>query len=296
MIVARTRPELEKARRSLGAGTGRTALVPTMGSLHEGHLSLVDRARELADATVLSIFVNPTQFGPEEDFGDYPRELERDLEKADARGVSLIFAPESEAVVYPDGEPRISVDPGPMGDRLCGPFRPGHFAGVLTVVAKLLGLVRPDVAVFGRKDFQQTVLIRRMTRDLELGVRIETGPVIREDDGLALSSRNRYLSPEERADAPGLHEGLREARERFRAGERSAPVLRRAVREAVEARPRLRLQYVEVVDPESLKEVDPAPEGSVVAAAAFCGETRLIDNVVLDGSAGDAGDGVDGDG
>lgn len=281
MIVARDRDELARGRRRLRERGGRLALVPTMGALHEGHLSLVTRAHEVADRVALSIFVNPTQFGPGEDFEEYPRELARDLEKAREHEVALVFAPGSDAVIYPDGEPRITVDPGAMADRLCGAHRPGHFRGVLTVVSKLFGLVRPDVAVFGRKDFQQSVLIRRMVRDLELGVAVDVAPVVREDDGLALSSRNAYLSQEERREAPALHRGLVAARERFREGERRADALLEAVRDAVEGRSRLDLQYVEVVDRDTLEPVDPVPAGSVVALAAFCGETRLIDNVVL---------------
>lgn len=281
MIVARTREELRSAGRDLREGEERLALVPTMGAMHEGHLSLIRRAREIADAVAVSIFVNPTQFGPDEDFQAYPRDLDGDVEKAHAEGVALVFAPEDRSVVYPDGEPRIVPDPGSLADRLCGRYRPGHFRGVLSVVAKLFGLVRPDVAVFGRKDFQQSVLVRRMVRDLELGVEIEVAPVVREPDGLARSSRNAYLTREERRQAPALFEGLRTARDRFRDGERRRDALLEEVREAVGARPAMELQYVEVVDPETLEPVDPAPEGSVVAAAAFCGDTRLIDNVIL---------------
>jgi len=272
---------LDDATASLRSEGGTLALVPTMGALHVGHLSLVERAGEVADSVVLSVFVNPTQFGPGEDLDSYPRTLESDLEKAEERDVALVFAPESEAVVYPDGPPRVTVDPGEMGNRLCGRFRPGHFRGVLTVVTKLFGLVRPDVAVFGRKDFQQSVLIRRMVRDLELGVRIEVGGIVREDDGLALSSRNAYLSEEERAQAPAIHEGLRAARKLCRDGERGASALLSAARRAIASRPLLELQYAEVVDPETLDPVDPAPSGSVLAVAAFCGETRLIDNVAM---------------
>ncbi|MDX1567365.1 MAG: pantoate--beta-alanine ligase [Longimicrobiales bacterium] len=267
------------------------AFVPTMGALHAGHLALVKRARGWADAqrasrgrpgvVVLSIFVNPTQFGPDEDFGAYPRPLETDLEKAREHGVDLVFAPESEAVVYPEGEPRITVDPGSMADRLCGAYRPGHFRGVLTVVAKLFGLVGPDRAVFGRKDFQQAVLIQRMVQDLELGVEIDVAPLIREEDGLALSSRNAYLSSEERASALGLFAGLSAARERFQRGEREASELKEAVRSEAARHPLLDLEYVEVVDRRDLEPVDRAEAGSVVAVAGFCGETRLIDNVVL---------------
>lgn len=287
MIVARNRADLREALKALRERTPR-AFVPTMGALHAGHLSLVRRARNRAESgespgsVVLSIFVNPTQFSPAEDFESYPRPLDRDLETAEGHGVDLVFAPEAEAVIYPEGTPRITVDPGPMAERLCGAHRPGHFRGVLTVVAKLFGLIRPDVAVFGRKDFQQAVLIRRMVRDLDLGVEIDVAPLIREEDGLALSSRNAYLSADERNGALGLYEGLTSAVARFREGERSPGELVRAVEEAVEQRPLLDLQYAEVVDPEGLEPVDAAEEGSVVAVAGFCGGTRLIDNMVLE--------------
>ncbi len=260
---------------------GRTlALVPTMGSLHEGHLSLVDLARRRADAAALSVFVNPTQFGPDEDLADYPRDLDRDLELARARGVDLAFTPDARSM-YPDGTPEVTVHPGAMGERLCGASRPGHFGGVLTVVAKLFGLFRPDVAVFGRKDFQQGVLIRRMAYDLDMAVRVELGPIAREDDGLAMSSRNSYLDAEQRGEAPRLYDALQEAKRMFKAGETDARALLRAVRQAVARSPLLTLQYAEIVDPETLEPLDPVGPGAVLALAAFCGETRLIDNTEL---------------
>lgn len=283
MIVARTRAELATATGTLRSASRTLGFVPTMGFLHEGHLSLVDRAHELADAVVVSIFVNPLQFGPTEDFGQYPRDEARDLGLLEGRGATLVFAPSVEEM-YPAGDPVVTVSPGTLAQRLCGAYRPGHFRGVLTVVAKLFGLVRPDVAVFGSKDFQQAVLIRRMVRDLEWGVRIETGPIVREADGLALSSRNVYLSPDERAQATGLHAAVAAAQELFRAGERSAGRLLDAVRSEIEQRPLLRLQYAELVDPESLEGADPVFEGSVLALAACCGDTRLIDNCTLAGT------------
>ncbi len=251
-----------------------------MGFLHEGHLSLVDRARSLCDVVAASIFVNPLQFGPSEDFSRYPRDEERDLALLEERGTALVFAPSVEEM-YPAGEPVVTVSPGALAERLCGAYRPGHFRGVLTVVARLFGLFHPDVAVFGRKDFQQAVLIRRMVLDLELGVRIETGEIVREPDGLALSSRNAYLSPEERAQATGLHAALCAARDLFVEGERSAARLLEAIRSEIDGHPLLRLQYAELVDPDSLEGVDPARDGSVLALAAHCGDTRLIDNLEL---------------
>ncbi|MFW6078824.1 MAG: pantoate--beta-alanine ligase [Gemmatimonadota bacterium] len=259
---------------------GRTvAFVPTMGYFHEGHLSLVDRARHLADTTVVSIYVNPLQFGPSEDFTDYPRDLERDARLAAARGVDVLFAPDDDEM-YPAGEPVVRVVPSAMADRLCGEFRPGHFVGVLTVVAKLFGSVEPDMAVFGQKDYQQAALVRRMTVDLDLPVRIEIAPIVREPDGLALSSRNTYLDDDERRRAASLNRGLELALATFREGERSADTLRSVARDAMADH--ARIQYVELVDPDTLDPLDRARAGAVLAVAAFVGETRLIDNVILD--------------
>ena len=281
MIVARTRAELARALSATRAGGRALGLVPTMGYLHDGHLSLVDEARARADRVAATVFVNPLQFGPGEDLATYPRAPERDLALLEARGADLVFLPPVEEM-FPAGEPTITVDPGPGADRLCGAFRPGHFRGVLTIVAKLFGLFRPEVAVFGRKDFQQLVLIRRLAGDLDLGVDVVGAPIVREPDGLAMSSRNSYLSGAERQTAPTLQRALARAGERFRAGERSARVLVDAVRAEVAGEALLELQYVELVDPASLAAVDPAAPGAVLALAAFCGRTRLIDNVTLE--------------
>lgn len=280
MEVVRTRDELAAGLARLRAGKGGVGLVPTMGYLHEGHLSLVDRAAELAGGVVVSLFVNPLQFGPAEDLASYPRDEASDLALLEARGAHLVFAP-TVAEMYPGGEPLVTVSPGSLERRLCGAFRPGHFRGVLTVVAKLFGMVRPDVAVFGRKDFQQAVLIRRMDRDLELGVRVETGAIVREPDGLAMSSRNSYLGADERREAPGLFEALSAADALWRGGERRAFRLLEEVRVRVARRPLLSLQYAEAVHPETLEGVEEAAPGTVLALAAFCGTTRLIDNVEL---------------
>ncbi len=277
MRVARTRGELARALTAL-RGEGTIALVPTMGFLHEGHLRLVDRARELATHAVVSLFVNPLQFGPGEDLERYPRDEEGDLRNLEARGASLVFAPTVDEM-YPAGEPRVTVDPGAMAERLCGAYRPGHFRGVLTVVARLFGLVRPDHAVFGAKDFQQAVLVRRMVQDLEMGVALETVETVRESDGLAMSSRNAYLSAAERRAAVGLIEGLRAAAEAFAAGERRADALVGQVQAAVAVRDGLELQYAEIVAADALDPVDPVPPGAVAAVAAFAGRTRLIDNL-----------------
>lgn len=250
-----------------------------MGFLHAGHLSLVDRCRELADYTVMSIYVNPLQFGPHEDFEEYPRDLQRDLVLSEKRGVDLVFAPD-ERELYPAGL-TIAVVPRRLADRLCGAGRPGHFEGVLTVVAKLFGIVQPDVSVFGQKDFQQAVLIEKLVQDLNLPVRIEVAPTVRESDGLAMSSRNEYLSDNERASARVLSRGLADAVRAYRSGEREAEVLKRSVRTAMESVGGVHIEYVECVSARDLETVKRADEGSVVAVAAQVGGTRLIDNTIL---------------
>lgn len=269
--------------REARAAGRRVALVPTMGYLHEGHLSLVDRARAGSAWVVMSIYVNPLQFGPAEDFERYPRELERDARIAEERGVDLLFAP-TDAEMYPDfpQRPAVTVVPRALADRLCGRSRPGHFEGVLTVVAKLFHIVQPDVAVFGQKDYQQSVLVRRMVRDLNLSVEVVVAPVVREPDGLAMSSRNAYLSAEERRAARALSRSLAAAVRAFRAGERRADALRGAAERALAAAGGVETEYVELVHPETLEPVEAAAAaGHVCAVAARVGPTRLIDNTVL---------------
>jgi len=273
--VAGARAAVAEAR----AAGRRIALVPTMGYLHAGHVSLLDRARELGDFVVLSIFVNPLQFGPTEDLDRYPRNLEGDLALAAGRGVELVFAPPA-TEMYPNGEPAVHVVPGALAERLCGATRPGHFRGVLTVVAKLFGIVQPDVAVFGQKDLQQAVLIRRMAADLDIPVAVEVAPIVREADGLAMSSRNVYLSAEERERALALWRGLERARGLYAAGESDAATLRAALRSAISVEG-VEGEYAEVVDPRTLETVVRAVPGSVMAVAARVGKTRLIDNAIL---------------
>lgn len=257
----------------------RVGFVPTMGYLHEAHLRLVDRARELADLVVVSVFVNPLQFGPAEDFQQYPRDLERDRAAAAGRGTDCLFVPGA-STMYPE-PPAIRVVPGALAAHLCGPRRPGHFEGVLTVVAKLFHVVEPDVAVFGRKDAQQAVVIERMAKDLNFPVAIEVAPTVREPDGLALSSRNAYLSAVERAAAPALARGLAAAHAALQAGTTDAARLCAVVREVVGREPAIRLEYVEAVDPRSLEPVATAAPDTLLALAARLGGTRLIDNIVL---------------
>ncbi len=273
--IAEVREQVAESREA-----GRTiGLVPTMGFLHEGHLALVDRCRELCDCVIMSIYVNPLQFGPKEDFEEYPRDLDRDLAAAEERGVDIVFAPHDREL-YPV-ELAVAVTPRRLANRLCGLSRPTHFEGVLTVVAKLFGIVKPDVAVFGQKDFQQAVLIGRMVEDLNMAVRVEVAPTVREDDGIAMSSRNAYLSSDERVRASSLSRGLAAAVRLFRAGERDAGPLRAAVQREMEEAGVLDVEYVEIVEPRELEAVDPVDEDAVVAVAARVGSTRLIDNVRL---------------
>lgn len=273
------------SRRQRAAGR-RVGFVPTMGYLHEAHLRLVDRARELADLVVLSIFVNPLQFGPAEDFERYPRDLERDRALAAGRGVDCLFVPAGQDM-YPQ-TPIVRVVPGSLANHLCGPRRPGHFEGVLTVVAKLFHLVEPDIAVFGRKDAQQAVIVRHMVEDLNFPVVIHVAPTVREPDGLALSSRNTYLNAEERKAAPALARALDAAHRAFQEGVRDAPALCDLVREMLSREPLIEVEYVEAVDPRSLEPVSAARADTLLALAARIGRTRLIDNIVL--GAGIGGD------
>jgi len=280
VIRAGTRQGL-RAALTLPPAEGRSvALVPTMGFLHEGHLSLCDQAREAADCVVMSLFVNPLQFGPGEDFEAYPRDEDRDAALAAERGVDILFAPSME-VMYPQGAAAVRVSAPELETRLCGAHRPGHFAGVLTVVAKLFHIVAPDVAIFGRKDAQQALLIRRMAADLDFPVDVRTGPIVREADGLAMSSRNAYLSAEERRRATALFQGLLAAHRAFTAGERSSPALEAAVTAVLEDVGGVGPQYVEAVDPHTLARVPHAEPGTLLAVAAHVGRTRLIDNWIL---------------
>jgi len=282
VILTTTRRELSGALGKARNRGKRVGLVPTMGYLHQGHLALVDSARSRSEFVTVSIFVNPLQFAAGEDLDRYPRDLDRDLALLKTRGVDLVFHPSLEEM-YPEGDPRVMVDPGPMGDVLCGAYRPGHFRGVLTVVARLFGLFRPDVAVFGRKDFQQAILIQRMVSDLELQVEINLSEIVREEDGLAMSSRNVFLSPEERGDAIGIRKGLLAVQEAFRGGAKATKILKEVLRRDIQNYPGLELQYGEVVHPETLEGVKSASQGNVMAVAAHCGGTRLIDNLILGG-------------
>lgn len=257
---------------------GRTVgLVPTMGYLHEGHLSLVRGSKERCGATVVSIFVNPAQFGPGEDLQRYPRDLERDAAMLEKEGVDTLFVPAAEEI-YPPGY-RTTVEVHGLQDRLCGRTRPGHFRGVATVVLKLFNIVRPDVAFFGAKDAQQSVIVEKMTRDLDLDVEIAVCPIVREPDGLAMSSRNTYLSPDERRAATVLSRSLAEAERLVREGERNAARLAGRMNEIIAGEPLARLDYAEIVEAETLEPVVEVRGDTLLLLAVYIGRTRLIDNL-----------------
>ncbi|HWU90779.1 MAG TPA: pantoate--beta-alanine ligase [Kofleriaceae bacterium] len=257
----------------------RIAVVPTMGALHDGHLALLRAARGRADVVILTIFVNPTQFGPNEDLSRYPRDEAGDLAKARACGIDLAFCPDAPAM-YPPGS-QTFVEVRELSRPLCGASRPGHFAGVATVVTKLFHATLPHLAVFGEKDYQQLAIIRRMVRDLDFGIEIASIPIVREPDGLAMSSRNAYLSPEQRRAALSLSRGLAAAEAAFAAGERSAAALLAAARAPIEAEPLARIDYVELRDALELSPIERRERPAVLAMAVFVGATRLIDNRVF---------------
>lgn len=253
--------------------------VPTMGFLHEGHLSLVRAARAANDRVAVSIYVNPTQFAPTEDLSSYPRDLERDLSLLEAAGVDLVFTP-NDAVMYPQGfQTFVSVES--VTQPLEGASRPTHFRGVSTVVAKLFNIVEPTRAYFGQKDAQQTVVVGQMVRDLAFNVEIVIEPTVREPDGLAMSSRNKYLNPAQRTAATVLYRALSQAKDAYEQGERSGRALRRLMTETIAAEPLARLDYVSATDPRSLAELDDIANGVLLSMAVFFGRTRLIDNMLL---------------
>ena len=271
--------DMQKTALALKRAGKRIGLVPTMGFLHEGHLSLIKLARRQADVVILSIFVNPTQFGPNEDFSRYPRNFERDRSLCETAGVDIIFNPVPEAM-YPAGY-SVYVEENVLSKGLCGASRPGHFRGVLTVVAKLFNLTLPDVAVFGQKDAQQARLIQQMTHNLNFPVTIVLAPIIRESDGLAKSSRNMYLSPAERREALCLQQALQTARRLYHEGERDAQRIIAAMKAGIEQIPSARVDYIAIVDRDTLHSAPRLDTPVLVALAVYIGKTRLIDNLTL---------------
>jgi len=288
MEIINRRQRMSSVARKIRREQDRTiGLVPTMGALHEGHLSLVREARRMCDVVVVSVFVNPTQFGPSEDYEDYPRDLTKDTALLTDYNVDYIFAPAAEEIYPKDFSTYVNV--GGLSKLLEGESRPGHFRGVATVVAILLNTVRPDFAFFGQKDAQQAVIIKRMVRDLAFDTEIVVSPTVREDSGLAISSRNLYLDAEEQQSAAVIHRALKQAKEIYKKGERHAARLAETVRATIETEPRVRVDYVSVVDAETLEKLDKLDERPVlVAVAAYVGKTRLIDNTMLNKAKKDA--------
>jgi len=284
--VAELVESVQEVRRAIATARAigkRIGLVPTMGALHDGHVRLIADCRAEAGLVVVSIFVNPTQFGPGEDFERYPRPLDDDLERCEAAGAALVFAPTT-ATVYPHGSRSTFVEVAGLSDILEGASRPGHFRGVATVVLKLFEIVQPDLAIFGQKDYQQQLLIRRMVEDLHVPVEVHTRPTVREPDGLALSSRNRYLNPQERQAATVLHRALEQASRAVAGGERRGDRVRQILRETLESEQLVRIDYAEVADADTLAPLDDLEAGrrAVALVAARVGTTRLIDNAVLE--------------
>jgi pantoate--beta-alanine ligase len=288
MEIINRRQRMSSVARKIRREQDRTiGLVPTMGALHEGHLSLVREARRMCDVVVVSVFVNPTQFGPSEDYEDYPRDLTKDTALLTDYNVDYIFAPAAEEIYPKDFSTYVNV--GGLSKLLEGESRPGHFRGVATVVAILLNTVRPDFAFFGQKDAQQAVIIKRMVRDLAFDTEIVVSPTVREDSGLAISSRNLYLDAEEQQSAAVIHRALKQAKEIYKKGERHAAKLAETVRATIETEPRVRVDYVSVVDAETLEKLDRLDERPIlVAVAAYVGKTRLIDNTMLNKAKKDA--------
>ncbi len=281
MRVIRSIQEMYKLSESARKEGKIIGFVPTMGYLHEGHLSLIRIARKRCDLLVVSIFVNPTQFGPNEDLNSYPRDFERDSKLCEKEGVDVIFAPSAEEM-YPDGYSTWVEVKGPVTEVLCGAFRPGHFRGVTTVVAKLFNIVQPHFAVFGQKDAQQLVVIKKMTRELNFPVEIVAAPTVREKDGLAMSSRNEYLNEKERKVAPKIYQSLILAKNMLLRGERDTEKIKNEMRKFLESAKLIKVQYIDIVDADTLEPLKNARGRVMVALAVFLGRARLIDNIIVD--------------
>jgi pantoate--beta-alanine ligase len=279
MKILKTIQEMKEVSAELKSSGLSIGFVPTMGSLHEGHLSLVRRSIIQADHTVVSIFVNPTQFGPGEDFKRYPRDLKKDLEILEKEGVDFVFAPEAKEM-YPDGY-KTYVEVHELQDKLCGRSRPGHFRGVCTIVLKLFHIIKPDLSFFGQKDAQQAIILKKMIKDLDMDGKIEVLPIVRNKEGIALSSRNEYLSLEERKAALCLSKSLKKARSMIEKGERDTEKIIQGMKEVIAEEPLARIDYVEIVE---MKELDPFPRirgETLIALAVFVGKARLIDNTIV---------------
>jgi pantoate--beta-alanine ligase len=281
MLVCKRISEVREVLQGQREKGSRIALVPTMGYLHRGHLTLVEQAKRDGAFVVMSIFVNPLQFGPNEDFSRYPRDLERDAKLAEEAGVDLIFNPEVEEM-YPSKN-LTTVEVGELGESLCGASRPGHFRGVTTVVSKLFHIVQPDRAYFGQKDYQQYLIIRQMVRDLNFPIQVIPVPIVRESDGLALSSRNVYLSSEQRQEALVLNRSLKEAESWIRNGEWSAEVIEKRIKEKIQSKSSGKIDYVEIRSAENLERSSQIKDSVVIALAVRFGTTRLIDNLIVEG-------------
>ena len=284
MKIVRSPNEMKNLSLTLQRGGSTVGLVPTMGALHQGHLSLLERANSQCDYSVMSIFVNPTQFGPAEDFKKYPRPFDTDCKLAEKAGCDFLFAPSQEDMYPQHYNTYVSVEN--ITERLCGAARPGHFRGVTTVVLKFLNIVNPQIAVFGQKDAQQVLVLKRMVHDLNLSVLIDIAPIIREADGLAMSSRNFYLTTDERNEAPGIYKGLIAAEEKYVAGERNAGVLISKVKKVYEQFSFIDIEYIEIVDTTGLASLETISSTSLIAVACRTkqSKTRLIDNLIVGGA------------
>ena len=271
--------EIKEESRKLKATGKFIGFVPTMGFFHEGHLSLVRESVKKTDCTVVSIFVNPTQFGPREDFKSYPRNLEKDLETLEKEGIDYVFVPDNKEI-YPEGY-RTYVEVHDLQDKLCGESRPGHFRGVCTVVLKFFNIIKPDVSFFGQKDAQQAIILKKMVRDLNLDIKIEVLPIVRDKDGLALSSRNYYLDNDGRKAALCLFKSLKSAREMIMNGEKKAEKIKRRMKEIIQSEPLAKIDYIEIVDMDNLEHMGKIEDEALVALAAFIGNARLIDNMIV---------------
>ena len=280
MLIVKTIAETRAALGKVRSEGKRIGFMPTLGYIHEGHLTLVDIAKKHSDFVVVSLFVNPTQFGPKEDFSAYPRDFERDRQMFEARGVSLIFAPSVEEM-YPAPE-LIKFQIDKMSDHLCGARRPGHFNGVVQVVAKLFNIIQPDVAVFGQKDVQQLFVLKRLVYDLNFPTKIIMGPTVREPDGLAMSTRNVYLTPTQRAQSPTLYKSLQRAKELIQSGERRASVVISEMTQMIQTATEGRIDYIEIVRTSDLQPIETLEGRVAIALAVYFGKARLIDNIILE--------------